>query len=522
MKGKKNFHKKTILNTIQFLLVLLLSVFIFFSCTQVENPLPEEMPVLPEMPRNLNVVPGNKILTLSWDAAENADSYELFYNAADEPGDNSLELNSTLVTIGTETELVNGETYYIYVRSKNSAGVSGFISGEGEPALSAPAASVVRGNGKLNLGWAAEAGLMYTVYYGTDDDPDYAAKWIGTISIKDVVAGTEITGLNNYVDYFFWITAKEDGAESNFGPVSSGKPEALPVSVEDGFVYVPGGTVIGSDRYSMDVTVPNGSGYINSGKTLTKKGVFVENRKVSFDSYYMAKHETTQELWYTVQDWAEKKENNTYKFQNRKNAPGEADKNKPVAGISWRDAMIWCNAYSEKKGLEPVYYYNGLVVRDSRDANASACDGVVMNKNNNGYRLPTEVEKEFAARGGDPGKADWMFTYAGSNDKNDVWHHGNSPYTIRIVGTKISNRLGIYDLSGNVQEWGWDWMYYFVPLNSATALDGENYGGRFTQKSMSGGGVGSNITLSCVADRWSYIPSYTDNYIGFRVIQAVQ
>ena len=143
-----------------------------------------------------------------------------------------------------------------------------------------------------------------------------------------------------------------------------------------------------------------------------------------------------------------------------------------------------------------------------------------MDKTKNGYRLPTEVEREYAARGGNPGKAAWMYLYSGSDNPDEVaWHHGNSAYSVRNVGTKNSNSLGIYDLSGNAQEWCWDWMHYGLPVTPVTPVDGEAYSGYSRQKPMGGGGVGSNVTMSCVADRWSYATDYKDAYVGFRVMR---
>jgi formylglycine-generating enzyme required for sulfatase activity len=171
--------------------------------------------------------------------------------------------------------------------------------------------------------------------------------------------------------------------------------------------------------------------------------------------------------------------------------------------------------------LEPVYRYNGGILKDS--TNAAVCDGAVMDKTKSGYRLPTEVEREFAARGGDPGKADWMYMYAGSATASKVaWYHGKSAYTINAVGTKTANRLGIFDLSGNVQEWCWDWMNWAVDVTAASPGDGAAYSGTAplaNQKAFNGGGVGSNITMSCVSYRWGYIPGYTDPYVGFRVVR---
>jgi formylglycine-generating enzyme required for sulfatase activity len=381
-----------------------------------------------------------------------------------------------------------------------------------------PTPSVIRGNGELYIGWAAQAGLVYEVWYGADTAN--AIKWNGDIFVSPPVAGTTINNLDNLKTYYVWVRVyNEKGELSGFANVTAESPTAPPTTIPENFVYVPGGTVAGSGSYTMNVTVPTDPpGYMYAGQTLTKQGVFVENRIVSINSFFMAKYEITQELYYEVQSWAE---GNGYSFQNRINAPDTGYQNYPVSGISWRDAIVWCNAYSEMSGLEPVYYYQGTTLRDS--TNGTACDGAVMNKSKNGYRLPTEAEREYAARGGNPGKTDWMFLFAGSNNANEVaWYHGNSAYAIEAVGQKNSHRLGIFDLSGNVQEWGWDWMHYASAVTPSTPADGEQYSSRFSQKPMAGGGVSSNITMSCVADRWSYSTSYTNNYVGFRLVRNVK
>jgi formylglycine-generating enzyme required for sulfatase activity len=387
------------------------------------------------------------------------------------------------------------------------------------PDFRVPSPSVISGDGELSVGWAAEAEFEYEVWYGTGNDTGSSAKWNGTITVSDIVAGATITGLSNITVYYVWLRVQKEDGIGSFGPVASCMPQMPPADIE-GFAYVPGGTVAGSGSYAMNVTVPTDPpGYMNAGKTLTKQGVFVEDRIVSINSFFMAKYETTRQLWHEVQSWAEE---NGYSFQNRTSTPNETNKNKPVANINWRDAIVWCNAYSEMSYLEPVYYYQGNILKDSRDTNGTACDGAVMNKSKNGYRLPSEVEREYAARGGDPGKIDWMFLFAGSNNADDVaWYHGNSAYTIQSVETKNSNRLGIYDLSGNVQECGWDWMRYSSAVTPDTPVDGEPYSTRFNQKPMAGGGVGSHITMSCVADRWGFSTSYKDAHVGFRLVRNV-
>jgi formylglycine-generating enzyme required for sulfatase activity len=499
-------------------LFFLFSLFLFSSCPQPGNEIagfPELPPAAPALPE---VRPGNKKLILSWAAVPGAGSYEVFYGT--EPGAGASPAQTVNVPAASISGLENGTTYYVRLRAKNSIGVSGFSpQAEGTPLVQTPSPSVVQGNNELSVGWAAEEGVDYEVWYGTSSNSGDAAQSANGITRSGVTAGTTITGLGNGTVYYVWIKTGDNG----FGEKTAGTPEA-PAPVSGDFVYVPGGTVTGSSDYAFTVTVPNDSAYNNPGSTSIQRGVFVEDRRVTLDSFVMAKYETAQKLWYDVQDWAL---DNGYQFQNKKaKAPAEDDENKPVTGISWRDAIVWCNAYSEKDSKQPVYTYNGDALKDSRNANAAACDGAVMNKDKTGYRLPTEVEREFAARGGDPSQAGWMYTYAGSNNAGDVaWHHGNSAYTTQEAGKKIANPLGLYDLSGNAQEGCWDWMNWAVDVTADTPPAGgvhnEIVGGRHAgnQKAFHGGGVGSNITYSCVAYRWGYSPDYTNTYVGFRVVR---
>lgn len=113
----------------------------------------------------------------------------------------------------------------------------------------------------------------------------------------------------------------------------------------------------------------------------------------------------------------------------------------PVIGVNWYDAVAYCNWLSEKEGLAPCYAGRSLNTK---------CDFSV-----GGYRLPTEAEWEYAARGGQKSQG---YLYAGSNNPDEVaWYAGNSGDQLHPVGQKQPNELGLYDMSGNMYEWCWDW-----------------------------------------------------------------
>ena len=127
--------------------------------------------------------------------------------------------------------------------------------------------------------------------------------------------------------------------------------------------------------------------------------------------------------------------------------------------------MVWCNALTEySNAMEEtkyslVYRYNGAIVRDA--TNATACDKVKVNSGSKGFRLPTSMEWELAARcidgsrwtpGNYPSGADGVTSFVGTV----AWYSGNSNLSTHSVGTKKPNALGVYDMTGNVYEWCFD------------------------------------------------------------------
>ena len=324
-------------------------------------------------------------------------------------------------------------------------------------------------------------------------------------------------------------------------------PDAVSGATPNGFAFVPRGTVKGSDAYRTVFTYPPGASF--AGEEGVQYGAFEEGRTVEISAFYMAKHEVTWDEWDLVKTWAtdEARGDKKYVFANDGLDSGG---NRPVTGISWRDAIVWCNASTEwhnatagTEELEPVYYRHGGedVLRSASGTAASAvADNAVMKREKNGCRLPTMVEREYAARGADPLLPDWSFRYAGSDSPDEVaWYYGtsgdglpgapnHSDYGMHPVGTRAPNRLHIYDLSGNVMEWGWDWMHFTrngkspgsdSRLDPATPPEGPARSGA-SQKPMMGGNWHASSPYALNTMWWGFAPDYHDDKVGFRTVRS--
>lgn len=227
-----------------------------------------------------------------------------------------------------------------------------------------------------------------------------------------------------------WYPA-QDGMQvgSNYKIKLIARDNPDPVNQPLGFVFVEGGTF-----------------------TVTFEGSFT----VTLSSFYIDKNEITQGEYEAVMG----------------NNPGTSNgvgNDYPVYLINWFSAIEYCNWRSLQEHLTPCYSYidsqkdwgtnpsnwpSGWNTTDTNDQNISC------NWSANGYRLPTEMEWIFAARGGNQSHD---YLYSGSDNCDEVaWYWGNANYSTHPIGEKKCNELGLYDMSGNVWEWVWDFFGYYI------------------------------------------------------------
>lgn len=303
-------------------------------------------------------------------------------------------------------------------------------------------------------------------------------------------------------------------------------PTALTGDIEAGIVPGPGKQILwypGSESY----TVAPHSNYVV--KVIADDGnappvtslIFVEGgtfdngiSNITISDFYIDKHEVTQKGYRDVMgSW----DSNPTGSQSGTYGIGD---DYPAYNVSWFNAIEYCNRRSMQESLTPVYSYdtygtNPAIWPVGWNTNANH-GNISSNWNVNGYRLLTEMEWMYAARGG---TLTHSYTYSGtsteSNLVNYAWYTANNtPDGTKEVGNKLPNELGLYDMGGNVWEWVWDRHATAYPTGPQTDPRGVTSG---TERVRRGGAYGNTAAHSTVAFRNKNTPEKIWQDMGFRV-----
>ena len=327
------------------------------------------------------------------------------------------------------------------------------------------------------------------IYYTTTDANGTSEK----STVENVTeANKTYSNIDAEKSYYTFYLASVDKLENKSGETTYTVRVNTPASDIPGFVKVPAASITGTETWTP------------SSET------FVSGRALEIASFYMCDHEVTQTEFETVMGTN----------PSTATADGTAANN-PVNYVNWYAAIAYCNKLSVKEGLTPCYTITGITDTDwenleyssiptSKNStwNATTCDFTA-----NGYRLPTEAEWEWAARGGE------NYTYAGSNTIDDVaWYTGNTKDSgTKEIKTKNANTYGLYDMSGNVWEWTWDW---YGSISSSTDATGSASGS--CRVLRGGSGCGSAANLCTVSFRSDFYPHTRNGSDGFRVVRNIQ
>ena len=429
------------------------------------------VPTAPAAPTNLvATATGQTTISLTWNAVQNATSYNV-YNGE------TVVVSDLTATTYTVEGLTAGTQYCYNVTAVNEIGESEHSTEACATTLAVPTApapptnlvATATGQTTISLTWnAVQNATSYNVYNGE------------TVVVSDLTATTyTVEGLTAGTQYCYNVTAVNEIGESEHSTEACATTEEAPIVIETitvngvsfNMIQVEGGT------FTM------GSVY-NPFDGITDYADEEPAHNVTLTTYSIGETEVTQELWKAVMgsdspaSWGENTGNDVYYPQ------------RPAEFISWVECQTFITNLNQLTG-----------------------------KN---FRLPTEAEWEYAARGGNRSKG---YMYSGSDDVGEVaWYSGNlvdvqGKTKTHDVKTKKANELGIYDMSGNVLEWCNDWYGDHYYGNSP----GENPQGPDQAETSTehrvcrGGGWGHEAEYCRVAKRFSKEQETCASNYGFRL-----
>ena len=392
---------------------------------------------------------------------------------------------------------------YLKIDSKDEATLAVWVDGtETQPSRAAEATGrYVSKQGKYTVTVDDGKDIFILELEWTDDN----GKSYSYAIVADLTNGTTLANFKiNGKDVIFEETAaapEKPSADTSTSGGSEENPDENFIPVSENLVEIPAASINGKEDW------------------FPYTRLFVSGRKIEVSAFCMSDHPVTNAEYKDVIGKNPEWPSAAYDKDGKK-LTGDAAGNNPVNYVNWYDAIVYCNRLSIKKGFNPCYKINGSTNPDDwgdvpETMNNEVWDSVTCDFTADGYRLPTEAEWEWAARGGGEG-----FFYAGSDKIDDVaWYSRNTNKTgTRTVKTKKPNGYGLYDMSGNVWEWCWDWYVTNVPEDSpATGPSSGSY------RCMRGGAWATdNKTYINIMYRECSDPGNLKYTMGFRVVRTIK
>lgn len=232
---------------------------------------------------------------------------------------------------------------------------------------------------------------------------------------------------------------------------------------------------------------------------------------VKISSLHVGKYEVKQSEWLTI-------------MGDNPSINTSCGENCPIENIDWYSMIIFCNELtlsSEDMDSSDLFYFKDQAlslpwsIDDYNGEGDTTSDSIFIAQGHRGFRLPTEAEWEFVARGGIISQG---FRYSGSDNADEIgWYNENSDDSIHPVGMKNPNELGIYDMTGNVWERVWNYQGDYQNEHQCNPLGVDEEG---SNRVYRGGAYYFSQSYCRVADRYFNKPTRSSSNIGFRIVRS--